>query len=591
MKQVIKIIAVFISFLLLHSCNKDFLKPKPLSFYSPENVYVDKAGFESGLVTVRMDLKNDFYGNYGQLETDINGTDLGNMDWASDWNAVTPSSGTYMPILPMFARIYGFIKNTNIIVSRIDDITWEKEEDRNAILGQAYFYRSYWYNRLIHTYGDVPFTGEEISGAKLDFFTNSRWAILNKIQADLEFASKWLPENPPKGEPSKYAALHLLAKVYTENQEFDKAIEAATAVINGPFALMKQRFGSWAGDPVRNVLWDLHRPENKALSENKEAIFIVIDRPEAPAGAKSAGSYTMRAFTPSWWHNRVKDSRGLHGTKDKFADGTNTPEYDTLGRGNPDHVSTPWLRYDIWNDGTYTWENTPDLRRSDVNWVDNKDLIYNEPTSVDFGKPLDPRNFSDLSDTLELMFPFPHYKTWMPHEKGYQGHPMGGNGDYYVYRLAETYLIRAEAYYWKGQPDLAANDINAVRERSHALPVTAGDISLDYIFAERARELYLEEMRHTELVRVAYMMAKMNKDGYSLANFSTKNWFYDRVMALNQFYQVGQIGSSVFTINPYNVLWPIDAKIITANTKGVINQNEGYEGAQNNVPPDETPIP
>jgi hypothetical protein len=159
-----------------------------------------------------------------------------------------------------------------------------------------------------------------------------------------------------------------------------------------------------------------------------------------------------------------------------------------------------------------------------------------------------------------------------------------------VYRLAETYLIRAEAYFWKGQPDLAANDINAVRERSHALPITAGKVTIDYIFEERARELYLEEMRHTELVRVAYMMAKMNKDGYSLSSFSTKNWFYDRVMALNQFYQVGQIGSSVFTINPYNVLWPIDAKIITANTKGVINQNVGYEGAQNNVPPIETPI-
>jgi hypothetical protein len=86
------------------------------------------------------------------------------------------------------------------------------------------------------------------------------------------------------------------------------------------------------------------------------------------------------------------------------------------------------------------------------------------------------------------------------------------------------------------------------------------------------------------------MMAKMNLGGYSLATFSTKNWFYDRVMALNQFYQVGQIGSSVFTIKPFNVLWPIDAKIITANTKGVINQNQGYEGAQNNVPPIETPI-
>jgi hypothetical protein len=27
----------------------------------------------------------------------------------------------------------------------------------------------------------------------------------------------------------------------------------------------------------------------------------------------------------------------------------------------------------------------------------------------------------------------------------------GGAGDWYIYRLAETYLLRAEAYFWKGE--------------------------------------------------------------------------------------------------------------------------------------------
>src|SRR5690606_15143281 len=150
-------------------------EPKPLSFYSPENVYVDKAGFESGLVTVRRDLKNDFYGDLSHLAADVNGTDFGNMYFAADWSVIGPSTGTYMPILPMFARIYGYIKNTNVIISRIDDITWEQEAERNAVLGQALFYRSYWYYRLVHTYGDVPFISEELKDAKLDFHSHSRW--------------------------------------------------------------------------------------------------------------------------------------------------------------------------------------------------------------------------------------------------------------------------------------------------------------------------------------------------------------------------------------------------------------------------------
>ncbi|MCO5235841.1 MAG: RagB/SusD family nutrient uptake outer membrane protein [Chitinophagaceae bacterium] len=589
MKRIIKIIAVFILLLLFQSCNKDFLKPKPLSFYTPENVYVDKAGFEAGMVTVRKDLKNDFYGNMGHMVTEVSSSDLGNQDFAADWSQITPSTGAYLPILPLFGKIYGYIKNTNVIISRIDDIKWSTQADRNAILAEAYFYRSWWYYRLVHTYGDVPFLGKELTGAKLDFFSNSRWSILNKIQSDMEFAIQWLPEGEPKDKPSKYAGLQLLSKIYLVNLQFDKAIEAATTIINGPFALMKQRFGSYANNPHYDLLWDIHRPENKFLAQNTESIFILIDRVEAPVGAKTSGTGTMRSYDPSWWIGLVKDSKGLGATTPQL-NGVNTPMYDTLGRGNPDVVPSPWAGYELWDDGTYGWYNTPDLRRSKSNWYDDDDYLYNVPTSVDFGKPFNPHYFSQLSDTLEALFPTAHYKIYYPEAPGFTGPPFGGNGDYYVYRLAETYLIRAEAYFWKGQLGLATDDINIVRERAHALPITAGDVTLDYIFDERARELYIEEMRHTELVRAAYIMARLNKGGYSLATFTSHNWFYDRVMSRNRHYQDGIIGNSVFKIQPFNVLWPIDVNVITANTKGIINQNEGYEGAQNNIPPLETTI-
>lgn len=579
-----KIILIVAFSFWIQSCNKDFLKPKPLSFFAPENVYVDKAGFESGLVTVRKDLKNDFYLEFNPLNADISSTDAGVIYWAANWDAVTPSTGTYLPYLPLFGRIYGYIKNTNVIISRIDDITWDNQGDRNAILSEALFYRSYWYYRLVHSYGDVPWSGEEVSGAKLDFQTYSKWAILKKIQSDLEFAADNLPANGPKYRPSKYAALQLLSKIYMENLEFDKAIEAASAIINGPFGLMDHRFGSEASNSYRNVIWDLHRPENKALSENTEGIFILYDRNEAPEGAKLK-SFAMRNFTPAWWHSGVKDSEGKRGTLDKFPDGKNTPEYDSLGRGNPNITTVPWFNYDLWRDGSYTWENTPDLRRAGGNWINTKDLKYNNPASVDYGKPIDANNFNNLTDSLQYLFPFPWYKIKFPEPPGYTGHPFGGYGDYYVYRLGETYLIRAEAYYWKGQLDLAAADINAVRTRAHASPITSAEVTLDYIFDERARELYIEEMRHTEMVRVSLILAKQNKDGYNEASFSDHNWYYDRVMAHNQFFQLGIMGNNIITIKPHNVFWPIDVKVITANTKAVINQNKGYTGSENNEAP------
>ena len=59
--------------------------------------------------------------------------------------------------------------------------------------------------------------------------------------------------------------------------------------------------------------------------------------------------------------------------------------------------------------------------------------------------------------------------------------------------------------------------------------------------------------------------------------------FYD-------FYNKGvkTISNVEFTMSPYHVLWPIPASTINSNTKGHINQNKGYAGSENNIPPLET---
>jgi len=152
---------------------------------------------------------------------------------------------------------------------------------------------------------------------------------------------------------------------------------------------------------------------------------------------------------------------------------------------------------------------------------DSHEIIYNNPKSVDYGKPINFQNLANKYDSLRL-WPMAYYKTFYPHADDYKGVPYGGNGDSYLFRLAGTYLIRAEAYFWKGEIGKAADDIDKIRERANALPVSAADIDIDYIADERMRELYLEEFRHSELVRIANIMARGNIGGYSLDNFHEK---------------------------------------------------------------------
>ena len=572
-------------FLGMASCSEEWLQPDPLSFLAPENVFVNEAGFEALLVTLRKNLMYESTGNRHPLSMEFATSDLAIALVQADFRRNTPSNSAFFPFLSYFDNVYGFIKNANVLISRIDNVEWEDQGVRNRLLGEAYWHRAYWYYRLVHSYGDVPWIGEELTGAKLDFQTHSRWAILNKIQSDLELSVAWLPERANTlGDVTKGAANHLLTKVYLANTEFDKAIQASTEIINGPYALMNQRFGIDEDNPSKNVMWDLHRYQNKNTSQNTETIYSTIDRPDAPSGTWSPGVYSMRWYTPSWW--KILDATGVR------ACNWNTPAGDTLGIGNGDVRTNDFWHYKIWEDSQHSWQETPDMRRASNNWIEMGDEIAEilncRAGSPQFGQPLTKALYGSLVDTTDTWFPWPHYKTYVPTPNHQQ--PLGGQADWYVFRLAETYLLRAEAYIWKGELNAAANDINMVRQRANAPLVSSTEVTIDYLFDERARELYTEEPRHSEMVRVSYILASLNLDGYTLANFTGKNWYYDRVMRLNYHYQEPRFQwfGNTAAMDPYHILWPIPQSVITANTLGIINQNIGYDGDENNIPPLET---
>jgi len=96
-----------------------------------------------------------------------------------------------------------------------------------------------------------------------------------------------------------------------------------------------------------------------------------------------------------------------------------------------------------------------------------------------------------------------------------------GSRDYLTFRLAETYLIAAEALLRDGRAVEALPYINAVRRRA-AIPgheaemELTGPLTLDTILDERAREFAGETMRWFDLVRTHTLVARVrayNPDG------------------------------------------------------------------------------
>lgn len=576
------------------SCKEDYLTPKPLSFYEPSLTFVNAAAMRAALVACGRNLRAEYYGGNPPILTEMLFTEIaveGTTDKsgpAQDLNLqITPDLVTYSDddhnkIYVYWDTAYAAIKYANTIISRIDNVKYASPAERNAILGAAYFHRALRYYRLTHQFGDVPAVMSEITSPKLDFYSTKREVILQKIKLDLDSAQGWCSDAVNKGEVTKGAVSHLLTKVNLALGKFDDAIISANNIINGSvYSLMKFPFGATR----KNVIWDLHRPENKSIGENREGIMMIIDR--FGDGQFGTGMTIMRQAVPFWGTN-IQTPTGKKGTNDNL--NVEFVQSNLYGRGIGRTRPSNYAQYEIWNDPN-------DLRHAKGNWMTMEEILYNDAglkTSNDpfYLKPLQLRNANGgllCTDTIRSYFGWPHYKVFIP---DFENSPMqGGHTDWYLFRLAETYLLRAEAYFWKGDLAAAATDINAVRTRAGSSPITPGQVNIGTILDERARELFYEEPRKTELTRMSFLFAMTKKAAengktYSLERFSEDNYLYDRVMAKNNFYRQGILTNHAdkYTISPYHVLWPVPTSSIQSNSNGRINQTKGYTGFELNVP-------
>lgn len=601
MKKLRKKIVLLFAVLLIIAlgCNEDYLKPQPLSFYSPDNTFTDAEGMWGALTACAATMREEFYGDAPPIITEsifsevaVEGT-TDKSGPAQNLNIqITPDAEldntNYNRIGFYWTAGYEAIKYANTVISRINKATYASDNEKNEILGTAYFYRAYYYYRLTHQFGDVPLLLQEVTIPKTDYYSTKREVILQKIKEDLQFAQDWVTDNVDRGKVTKGAVSHLLTKVNLALGDFDAAVISASNVIDGSvYALNTSRFGKDKNNAAKNIIWDLHRPENKYIADNREGILLAIDK-LGIEGGWPMGISTMRQCVPNWGRNILTPS-GKKGIND--AVGVEIDLSSKYGRGIGRYRGTGYSTRTIWTDPN-------DLRHAPGNWMDMKDLVYNEPalkTANDpwYGKNVQKRSNTGIllcNDTIRSWGGWPHYKVFI--EDFENSRPEGGHTDWYIFRLAETYLLRAEAYYWKDDLANAAKDINAVRVRANATPVTAAEVTIGTILDERARELFYEEPRKTELTRISYIFAKTGKTAYngksySSENFSDANFFYDRIMEKSDFYNKGvvTIHGDVYTMSPYHVLWPIPRAAIRANTLGHINQNKGYNGYESNVAP------
>ena len=633
---------------LFSGCNKDFLKPDPVNLYDPDGTFTSEAGLISVQAIADRQLKLYYATDHNEMLT--MGTeyifsdlmvasatdkrsmlaDVANMLTPNSDNTTTNNLDRTNSLWHFWQESYNGIMNANTIIENVDRVENLDEASRNAYRGRAYFHRSFRYMALIFQYGDVPLVTRILQSPKQNYRSTKRDAILQMITKDMEYAVQWVPNQSATnlvGLVNKGACRMLLAKCYLALGEYSKAKDQLDILINqSGYSLMLDNFGTFndGGEPqtwpiTRNVIWDLHRAENKLIPANREVIMGIPNRgAEAEAFVKML---TMRVLYPFLFDASVKAKDGkqaLLNIRRNSAD--YNPKYDYMrafGRGIGTFRPTYFSTHTLWKVNDVM--DATDLRHSSEagNWVRMEDYRVNNKASTEFGKPLMLRNPANnallATDTIRRWYDVPHYKFFLDDpvndanisgSDGNRGATNGGNADWYLYRLAEAYLLRAEAKFYMNPGDATIkDDLNIVRQRAKCSQLYQGNVTIGDIMNERARELYWEEWRNVELKRVSLCLARSGRPDewgnvYNLETFDKQSgtdaaggsYWYQRIMHYS-FYNKGTINvvatglSQInYTMDKKNMYWPIPYSEITVNSKAPLSQNYGYDGYDPNVP-------
>lgn len=567
---------LLIVLLISFSCNeKEFLEEEPLDFYAPENSYVTYMQFEAAIYHLHAMVRDGLWGSRSGTEFPRwgwYGTDLvtsrydtsESFNYEVDWGPLGYTSY-------LWELGYQIIYDTNVIIGRSEnEINELNEEQRILIQAEAKFFRAYLYNLMAHIYGGVPLVLEEIKTPRRDFLRASRNAVYEQCVEDLEFAVANLPDIDEASESriNKLAASNVLTEVYISLGRWRDAINEATKIIDHPgTALMTERFGNKYSD-VKQFGWykegeydtenygdvynDLFVPGNQdRYMGNTESIWVLQYEYNVEGGGDR--KYELERFVcPDLARSAVIQSDG------STSPILPNPNTYYCGRGQGFVKPSSYFFNNLWENSGYT----QDIRNSKHNIirdikVNNPSNEYHEKWVVADNVPL--REITN-DDTMRVFYPIiakvttpgMHPQEFWDTNQSIPGKLINSAEQtwrkHYMIRLAETYLLRAEAYLGNGELAFAAQDINVVRRRANAPEVQPADVDIDYILDERLRELHFETLRIITLARLGKVVERNKR--------------FNPIVAK--------------TIKDHQNLWAIPFNEINKNVEAELEQNPGY---------------
>ncbi len=521
------------------SCKEqEFLKEEPLDALYAENLFITYDGFRLA-VNALLDfprqersemIQSAELGIIWKIGVD-NGWANSELSWTRGLNQYNFDLNPSMQFINgdtggrdgIFLILYKAIASANTIISRAKnpDVNWQggspelNERNKNLMLAHAHLIRAWAYRHLAYTFGDVPITTEEITGLNYrnDWDRNPVSEVQALIIEDLKFAELYLPDySADVLVLPRVIAQHYLADIYLWMNDPANAEIAALKVVNNPrYKLITERYGLKAAQPGNPFMDQFLNGNILPGQGNTEALWVFPNTDVLQAiGAR--GNAMRRTWVVNY--NSYAPYNPQNG-----------------GRGIARGAITAWALgiYEAADDRFSEFA----LAKSYVNFNGSTTITQSSTTQMNI-------NNNRWMSTRKWDWVYADPALW---------NASYSYADQTYLRLADTYLLLAEAQMKQGKTGEAAGWINQVRNRSKATTITVDQVTLDFILDERSRELVTEENRRETLIRTGKLLERARNPIYN--KFTTK-------------------------IQDFQLLLPIPQKVINANTGKPMEQNPGY---------------
>ncbi|MDR1225230.1 MAG: RagB/SusD family nutrient uptake outer membrane protein [Tannerella sp.] len=218
-----QIICFTIGFIVLFASCTGELDQQPITSKVSTVFYSSEAEIEEAVNGVYAGLQsNGLYGRYmvaaGEIQSDetydeVPANDSGDFGKLDDFtaNSILGSIGS------IWQDSYVAVQRANVVLNRIDDVSFNDEAVKNARIGEMKFIRALVYFNLVRLYGDVPLVTQETTDPN-SYFGQGRTSkdlVYNQIIQDLTEAESLLPASAGReGKVIKTATQALLGKVF-----------------------------------------------------------------------------------------------------------------------------------------------------------------------------------------------------------------------------------------------------------------------------------------------------------------------------------------------------------------------------------------